>query len=75
MQEMQTQQLTGWKEAYKEALFELDPGRLRPKIEAARQRVEERLSEVLSEGGTLRELTELGDAKRTLLFLERQGEN
>ena len=75
MQELQAQHLTSWKQAYKEALFELDPGRLRPKIEAARKRVEERLSEVLSEGGTLRELTELGDAKRTLLFLERQEEN
>ena len=71
MQAAQVQNPTVWKQVYQEAVFELDHGHLRPKLEAARKAIEERLTEMFSRGGTYREFMELGDAQRTLQFLER----
>jgi hypothetical protein len=61
-----------WKQAFQDAVFELDPTRLRPKLDAAQKAIEQRLSQVLSDGGsTPREVMELEDAKRTIRYLER----
>lgn len=61
-----------WKQAFQDAVFELDPTRLRPKLDAAQRAIEHRLSQVLSDGGsTPREVMELEDAKRTIRYLER----
>jgi len=61
-----------WKQVFQDAVFELDPTRLRPKLEAAQKAIEDRLFEVTSGGGTDRqELMELEDAKTTILFLGR----
>ena len=61
-----------WKQAFQDAVFELDPTRLRPKLDAAQRAIEQRLSQVLSDGGsTPREVMELEDAKRTIRYLER----
>ena len=61
-----------WKQAFQDAVFELDPTRLRPKLDAAQKAIEHRLSQVLSSGSsTPRELMELEDAKRTIRYLEK----
>ena len=61
-----------WKQVFQEAVFELDPTRLPPKLEAAQKAVEDRLLEVQSRGGTgSRELMELQDAKRTIQYLAK----
>ena len=63
---------TRWKQAFKNAVLELDPTRLEPKLEAAQKAIGDRLLEVRSGGGTdRRELMELEEAKRTILFLGR----
>lgn len=63
---------TMWKQAFKNAVLELDPTRLQPKLEAAQKAIGDRLLEVRSGAGTdRRELMELEDAKRTILFLGR----
>jgi hypothetical protein len=58
-----------WKQAYQEALFEVDQTLLRPKLEAALERVEDRLFEVRCDPANRREIMELQDAKRTIVFL------
>ena len=58
-----------WKQAFKDAILELDPICHRSKLEAAQKAVEDRLLEVRSGGTDSRELMELEDAKRILLFL------
>jgi hypothetical protein len=60
-----------WKQVYQDALFEVDQTRLRPKLEAALKAVENRLSEVGSDPALTdrRELMELEDAKRMIVFL------
>jgi hypothetical protein len=64
---------TIWKQAFKNAVLELDPTRLQPKLEEAQKAIGDRLLEVHSGGATdRRELMELEDAKRTILFLGRQ---
>jgi hypothetical protein len=70
-----------WKQTYRDALFEVDPTRLQPKLEAAWQAVEERLLEVLlfgrgpggpgPGGPSPRELIELQDARQNLQYLAR----
>ncbi|MGH9504222.1 MAG: hypothetical protein ACRD20_15340 [Terriglobales bacterium] len=61
-----------WKQAFQDAVFELDPTRLLPKLEEAQRAIEDRLSEVQSAGTAVpRELMELEDAKRTIRFLAR----
>jgi len=72
MENMQGPQLSAWKQAYQEALFELDPAMLRNKLNAAQMAVDYRLFQVMLGQGTRRELMELQDAKRTIEFLERQ---
>lgn len=73
MQPPHTSNQTMWKQVYQNALFELDPKRLLPKLEAAQKAIEVRLCEISSRGGTdRRELMELEDAKRTIVFLRRQ---
>jgi len=71
MQISQAQNQSLWKQVYQDAVFELDHGHLRPKLEAARKAIETRLSEMFSRGGTYREFMELSDAQRTLQYLER----
>jgi len=69
---MQVSQATNqsvWKQAYQEALLEVDQTRFRPKLEAALKEVEDRLFEVRSDPTDRRELMELQFAKRTIVFL------
>jgi hypothetical protein len=59
-----------WKDVFQEAVFELDPTRLQPKLEAAQKAVEDHLGKVISGGGAgPRELMELEDALRTIRYL------
>jgi hypothetical protein len=60
-----------WKQAFQDAVFELDPARLQPKLDAAQKAIEDRLSQVVSEVTTSREMMELEDAKRTIRYLAR----
>jgi multidrug efflux pump subunit AcrA (membrane-fusion protein) len=65
-----------WKQAFKDAVLELDPTRLQPKLTAAEAAIEDRLQKARSNGGTdHQELMELEDAKRTILFLRQEPEN
>ena len=71
---MQVSQATNqsvWKQAYQDALFEVDQTRLRPKLEAALKAVQDRMFEVRSDPTDRRELMELEDAKRTIVFLRK----
>ena len=59
-----------WKQAFKDAVLELDPTRLQPKLEAAQAAIEDRLLEKGCDGGPAREeVIKLEDAKRTIQFL------
>jgi hypothetical protein len=60
-----------WKQVYQDALFEIDKARLRPKLEAALKAVQDRMFEVRSDPTERRELMELEDAKRTIVFLRK----
>jgi TnpA family transposase len=71
MQVAQVQNQSLWKQVYQDAVFELDHGHLRSKLEAARKAIDDRLSELFSRGGTYREFMELGDAQRTIHYLEK----
>ena len=71
MQAAQVQNQSLWKQVYQDAVFELDHGHLRSKLEAARKAIDDRLSELFSRGGTYREFMELGDAQRTIHYLEK----
>ena len=71
MQSVQATNLAAWKQVYQEAVFELDHGHLKAKIDAARNAIEDRLAQLIKSGGTHREYLELGDAMRTLMYLER----
>ena len=62
---------TIWKQAFKNAVLELDPICLQPKLEAAQKAIDDRLLEVRSGGTDRRELMELEDATRTILLLGR----
>ncbi len=61
-----------WKQKFQDAVFELDPTRLRTKLEAAQKAIEDRYCEVVSsrEAGP-RELMELEDALRTIRYLAK----
>jgi Fe-S cluster assembly ATPase SufC len=73
MQIARTSTQAAWKQVYQDALFELDPNDLLAKLKVAERAIDERLDEVLSGGATdRRELTELQEAKRTIVFLRRQ---
>jgi hypothetical protein len=69
MQIAQTSTQTLWKQAYQDALFELDRGRLMAKLEAAQKAIEDWLHDVVA-SPTGQELTELEDAKITVLLLK-----
>ena len=61
-----------WKQAFQDAVFELDPTRLQPKLDAAQTAIEQRLSVVTSgNDASPRELMELEDAKRTIRYLAK----
>lgn len=61
-----------WKQAFQDAVFELDPTRLQPKLDAAQRAIEHRLTQVRSDGDmNPREVMELEDAKRTIRYLAR----
>jgi len=75
MQVSRANNLPMWKQFYQDALFELDPTRLKPKLEAALNTVEERLFwlfELRSDPTRRRELVELEFAKRTIEFLRNE---
>ena len=69
MQTSHTNSPTMWKQVYQDALFESDPRLLPPKVEAAQKAIENRLLAVRSGGTDRRELMELEDAKRIIMFL------
>jgi len=71
MQVSQANNQSVWKQVYQDALFEVDQTRLRPKLEAALRAVQDRMFEVRSDPTDRRELMELEDAKRTLVFLRK----
>jgi hypothetical protein len=75
MQVSQASKQSAWKQAYEDALFEGDQTRFIPKLEEASKAVQDRLFEVRSDPTDRRELRELKDAERTIVFLrecERQ---
>jgi len=59
-----------WKQAYQEALFEVNQVSLKPKLETALKRVEDRLFELRTNHMHRHELIELEDARRTIVFLQ-----
>jgi hypothetical protein len=71
MQVSQANNQSVWKQVYQDALFETDQARLRPKLDAALRAVDDRLFEVRSDPPNRRELMELEDAKRTIVFLSK----
>jgi hypothetical protein len=71
MQVSQANNQSVWKQVYQDALFEIDKARLRPKLEAALKAVQDRMFEVRSDPTERRELMELEDAKRTIVFLRK----
>ena len=71
MQVSQASNQSAWKQAYQDALCELDQTRFRPKLEAALKAVQDRLLEVRSDPADRPELMELEDAKRTIAFLRK----
>jgi hypothetical protein len=61
---------TMWIEAFKDAVLELDPRFLPPKLVAAQAAIEDRLLETGFDGGPDREeVMKLEDAKRTIMLL------
>ena len=63
---------TEWKQAFQDAVFELDPTRLLPKLQRAQKAIEDRLAEVHSgESAVPREMMELEDAQRTIRYLAK----
>jgi hypothetical protein len=61
-----------WKQFFKDAVLELDPRVFDERLEAARKAIEDRLLELRSrDNPDPRELTELTDAQRTVLFLRK----
>jgi len=76
MQDSDAINQTMWKQTYQDALFELDPRRLQPKLEAAQRAVEDRLFELRSGGDSHnRELMELTDAQHALRYLQDVSSN
>jgi hypothetical protein len=61
-----------WKQFFQDAVFELDPTRLQPKLEAAQKAIEDRYCNLASgQGASPRELMELEDALRTIRYLAK----
>jgi hypothetical protein len=62
---------TKWKQVFQDALFEWDPTRLQPKLEAAQKAIADRLAVLSGGASSCPELMQLEDAKRTLQYLAR----
>ena len=69
MQAAHTKNQVMWKQAYQDALFELDPELLQSKPQIARKAIESRLSELPSDSVS-REIRDLTYAKRMLGYLQ-----
>jgi malate synthase len=74
MQVSQVSNQSVWKQVYQDALLEVKQSRLTPKLYAALKAVEDRLFEVRSDATQRRELMELEDAKRIIMFLAAHDE-
>jgi len=73
MQATHARNQTMWTEAFKDAVLELDPRFLPPKLAAAQAAIEDRLLETGFDGGPdLEEVMKLEDAKRTIMLLWHQ---
>jgi hypothetical protein len=71
MQAAHASSQTTWKQAYQEALFELEPKRLRSKLQTAQAAVEARLEELRFAGDYVpREVLDLTDAQHLLRYLQ-----
>jgi hypothetical protein len=64
---------TMWIEAFKDAVLELDPRFLHPKLAAVQAAIEDRLLDAGWNGGPDREeVMKLEDAKRTIMLLRQE---
>ena len=64
---------TMWKQFFRDAVLELNPGVFEHKLEAAHKAIEDRLLELRSSGTADRqELSDLAESQRTILFLKKQ---
>jgi hypothetical protein len=71
MQAVHARSQTIWKQAYQQALFELEPNRLQSKLQMAQAAVESRLGELRSAGDREpREILELTNAQHILRYLQ-----
>ena len=62
-----------WKQFFRDAVLELNPGILEHKLDAAHKAIQDRMLELRSSGSADRqELIELTEAERTILFLKKQ---
>jgi hypothetical protein len=67
---------TMWKQFFRDAVLELNPGVFEHKLEAAHKAIEDRLLELRSSGTADRqELSDLAESRRTILFLKKQESN
>jgi hypothetical protein len=73
MQVSQASNQSTWKQVYQDAMFEPDRTRFISKLEAALKAVQDRLLKVRSDPTNPRELMELEDAERTIMFLRECG--
>jgi len=62
-----------WKQFFRDAVLELNPGIFEHKLDAAHKAIQDRMLELRSSGSADRqELIELTEAGRTILFLKKQ---
>ena len=62
-----------WKQFFRDAVLELNPGIFEHKLDAAHKAIQDRMLELRSSGSADRqELIELTEAERTILFLKKQ---
>jgi hypothetical protein len=73
MQVSQASNQSTWKHFYQDALCEADRRRFISKLEAALKAVQDRLFEIRSDPTDHRELMELEDAEKTIMFLRECG--
>jgi hypothetical protein len=76
MQATNARNQTMWKQSFRDAVLELNPGVFEHKLEAAHKAIEDRLLELRSSGTADRqELSDLAESRRTILFLKKQESN